>query len=92
MFHWSTIFRSEILDVEYEELVANQETVTRGIIEYLGLEWDDRCLKHYENRRAVHNLSSRQVRMPVYASSVGRWKDYETHLQPLIDVLNGKLH
>jgi tetratricopeptide (TPR) repeat protein len=87
MSHWSTIFRSEILDVEYEELVANQETVTRGIIEYLGLEWDDRCLKHYENRRAVHNLSSRQVRKPVYSSSVGRWKNYEKHLQPLIELL-----
>ena len=71
----------------YEELVADQETVTRRVIDYLGLDWDDSCLKHYENRRAVHNLSSRQVRRPVYASSVGRWKNYEKHLQPLTNVL-----
>ena len=88
MTHWNTIFQREILEVQYEELVADQESVVRGVVEYLGLEWDDRCLKHYENRRAVHNLSSRQVRKPVYASSVDRWKNYESHLQPLIRLLS----
>lgn len=88
MAHWNTIFQREILEVQYEELVADQESVVRGVVEYLGLEWDDRCLKHYENRRAVHNLSSRQVRKPVYASSVDRWKNYESHLQPLIRLLS----
>jgi tetratricopeptide (TPR) repeat protein len=87
MAHWDAIFGPEILEVHYEELVADQETVTRRVIDYLGLDWDDSCLKHYENRRAVHNLSSRQVRRPVYASSVGRWKNYEKHLQPLTNVL-----
>jgi hypothetical protein len=88
MAHWSAMFQHGMLEVQYEELVADQETVVRGVIEYLGLDWDDRCLKHYENRRAVHNLSSRQVRRPVYASSVDRWKNYERHLQPLIRTLS----
>ena len=87
MAHWNTIFGSEILEVRYEELVADQETVTRRVIGYLGLEWDDRCLKHYDNPRAVHNLSSMQVRRPVYSSSVGRWSAYAKHLQPLVDLL-----
>jgi len=85
--HWRTIFPNGMLEVQYEDLVANQEAVSRRVIEYLGLDWDERCLKHYENRRAVHNLSSRQVRRPVYASSVNRWKNYEVHLAPLIRLL-----
>jgi tetratricopeptide (TPR) repeat protein len=87
MSHWNSLFRADMLEVQYEELVADQEAVTRRVIAYLGLDWDDRCLRHYENRRAVHNLSSRQVRKPVYASSVGRWKNYEKHLRPLIELL-----
>ena len=86
MAHWNSLFESQILDVQYEQLVANQEAVSRRVIEYLGLDWDDRCLKHYENKRAVHNLSSRQVRKPVYTSSIRRWKNYEKHLGPLISM------
>ena len=87
MTHWASLFASDILNVQYEELVMDQETVSRQLLEYLGLEWDDRCLDFHRNKRAVNSFSSMQVRQPVYASSIDRWKHYEKHLGPLIAIL-----
>ena len=77
----------EILEVDYQELVANPVDGAKEIIEYIGLEWDDRCSKSHETVRAVSTLSSDQVRKPMYTSSVGRWKNYEQHIGELIEGL-----
>jgi tetratricopeptide (TPR) repeat protein len=76
-----------MLEVQYEELVTNTEEVSRKMVEYCGLEWDERCLKFYESDRIVHTASYDQVKQPVYTRSVGRWKNYERYLQPLMDAL-----
>ena len=55
--------------------------------EYLGLEFEPACLRFYENARAVRTASSEQVRKPIYADSVGRWKRYEKQLDELLEVL-----
>jgi len=88
MAHWENLFSAEILTVQYEELVMHQERVSRQLVEYLGLEWDERCLDFHENKRAVHNFSSMDVRQPIYARSIDRWKHYEKQLGPLIALLN----
>ncbi len=54
---------------------------------FCGLEWDERCLKFYETKRAVRTLSEFQVRQPLFKSSIGRWQVYEKWLQPLRDAL-----
>ena len=87
MDHWSSLFSSEILDVQYEDLVMNQEIVSRQLIEYLGLEWNENCLDFYSNKRAVRTASNLQVRQPIYKNSINRWKHYEKHLEPLIAIL-----
>lgn len=87
MAHWNRLFSDEILTVQYEELVMNQEDISRQLIAYLGLEWDNRCLDFHKNERAVHSFSSMQVRQPIYAGSVNRWKHYEKQLAPLIEML-----
>jgi len=87
MTHWTSVFSSEILNVQYEELVQDQEIVSRQMVEYLGLEWDERCLDFHKNERAVHNFSSMQVRQQIYARSINRWKDYENQLAPLLEIL-----
>jgi len=87
MAHWNSLFPSEILGVQYEELVMNQEKVSRQLIEYIGLEWDDRCLDFHKTERAVNTFSSMQVRQPIYTHSINRWKHYEKHLAPLIAIL-----
>ena len=76
-----------MLEVKYEDLVSDTEKVSRQMIEYCGLEWDERCLKYYESDRIVHTASYEQVKQPIYTRSVGRWKNYEEHIQPLIDAL-----
>ena len=87
MAHWLKLFTDEIFEVQYEDLVMNQESISHQLIEYLGLEWDDRCLSFHENKRAVKTASNLQVRQPIYTKSIERWKRYEEHLHPLIAVL-----
>jgi FkbM family methyltransferase len=89
MAHWREVLPLQVMDVDYEELVANQEEVSRALVAFLGLDWDDACLAFHENRRAVHTVSTLQVRRPMYSSSVGRWKRYEAHLGPLKAALAG---
>jgi tetratricopeptide (TPR) repeat protein len=87
MRHWREVLPSSVHDVEYEELVRDQERVSRGLIAYCGLDWSDRCLAFHENRRAVQTASKLQVRRPLYGSSIARWKRYESHLFPLQQAL-----
>jgi tetratricopeptide (TPR) repeat protein len=83
MGHWRAVLPMPIFDVVYEDLVANPERISREILEFCGLEWNERCLRFYEFQRSVQTLSHLQVRRPMYASSVGRWRHYAAHLEPL---------
>jgi tetratricopeptide (TPR) repeat protein len=87
MSHWRSLFPSEIFEIQYEELVMNQENVSRQLIDYLELEWNDRCMDFHKNKRAVMTASNLQVRQPMYNNSISRWKRYEKHLRPLIEIL-----
>jgi hypothetical protein len=87
MRHWKDVLKIRMLDVRYEELVDNQENICRQMIEFCDLEWDDRVLRFYETKRDVATPSFDQVRQPLYRKSIGRWKNYERHLGPLMRVL-----
>ena len=87
MRHWKQVLTVPILKVRYEEVVKDPEGQTRRLLEFLGLPWDERCLRFHENPRHVATLSRNQVRRPIYSSSVGRWKHYEKYLPQLIAVL-----
>ncbi len=87
MAHWRKLFPGQIFTLQYEELVMDQEKVSRQLIEYLSLEWDENCLDFHNNERNVMTPSNLQVRQPIYSSSIDRWKCYENNLQPLIEVL-----
>ena len=91
MEHWHSVLPIEILDVDYEALVTNQEEESRRMIEFLGLEWDEKCLEFYTHERAVSTASVVQVRQPIYTSSINRWKRYEAHLSSLIKELQNLL-
>ncbi len=90
MTHWQNHFPGEIFTVQYEELVQDQERVSKRLIDYLGLEWDEKCLDFHNNERNVMTPSNLQVRQPMYKNSINRWKRYEEYLQPLIEVLQQK--
>ncbi len=88
MRHWRAVMPAgRILDVSYEAMVGDLENQARRLVEYLGLPWDDRCLGFHQNRRIVKTASVAQVRKPIYKTSVARWKPYERHLGPLLDVV-----
>lgn len=82
MEHWRRVIPSNRwLDVDYEDLVANRERVVRTMVEFCGLEWDDACLRHEQNRRSVRTPSLWQARQPVYTDSVEKWRKYEPWLR-----------
>ena len=83
MAHWHSVFPGRIHDVQYEDLVANFESVSRGMLEYLGLEWDENCLEFHRTARSVGTASHWQVRQPLYTRSVERWRHYEPYLEDL---------
>jgi tetratricopeptide (TPR) repeat protein len=87
MAHWRAIKPLPMLEVVYEELVADVEGGSRQFIEFCGLPWDERCLRFYENPRPVRTVSKLQVRQPVYKSALGRWRRYAAHLAPLRRVI-----
>ena len=83
MGHWSAVLDQPALEVRYELMVQDPQQQSRRICDFLGLKWDERCLRFYENHRRVTTSSSHQVRRPIYRSSVGRWRHYEKQLMPL---------
>ncbi len=88
MEHWRKVLPDgAFLDVQYEDIVADQEAQSRRLIEYCGLEWNDACLNFHRNKRMVRTASMTQVRQPIYQSSVVRWRPYEKFLGPLLDAL-----
>lgn len=88
MDHWKRILPKEsFLEVQYEDLVSDIETQARRLIKYCDLPWDDKCLSFYQTKRNIRTASVTQVRQPIYATSVERWRHYEKHLMPLLSEL-----
>ena len=87
MAHWREVLPLDILELRYEDMIADQEAQSRELIRFLGLDWDDACLRFFETERPVLTPSRWQVRQPIYATSVGRWKRYGESLAPLIEAL-----
>jgi tetratricopeptide (TPR) repeat protein len=89
MEHWRNVLPPGVMiEVQYEDLVADLEGQARGIVDHCGLPWEDACLAFHKTLRPVKTASSVQVREPVYRTSVGRWRHYGNFLQPLIEALN----
>ena len=88
MAHWRKVLPPEaLLEVQYEDVVANLETQARRILAHCGLAWDPRCLDFHLTERPVLTASRTQVRQPIYKSAIGRWREYEAFLEPLLTAL-----
>jgi tetratricopeptide (TPR) repeat protein len=90
MAHWRAVLPAPVLEVDYEETVADLESVARRLVDWCGLEWEPACLAFHETKRPVRTASVLQVRQPLYRHSVGRWKHYEKSLAPLLQRLQGR--
>jgi len=87
MMHWKNVLSIPLLEVDYESLVANAESVSRTMIEFCGLQWDPKVLDFHKSDRLANTTSYLQVKQPIYSSSVGRWNKYEKHLSLLRNAL-----
>jgi hypothetical protein len=77
----------QFTEVWYEDIVADIDTQARRLVGFCGLPWQDQCLAFHENAAPVATASSAQVRQPLYATSVHRWRRYRAWMQPALDVL-----
>jgi tetratricopeptide (TPR) repeat protein len=83
MAHFDAVLPGRVHRVIYERMVEDTETEVRRLLEYCGLEFDERCLRFHETERAVRTASSEQVRSPIYRDGVDRWRQYRPWLGPL---------
>jgi hypothetical protein len=89
MEHWRSVLpTNRFFELDYEDLVARPEAVTRQILDFCGLPWNDACLSPNVGRGPVATPSRWQVRQPIYTDSIARWRRYE----PWLGALNGLLN
>ena len=87
MDFWLEKSKNDIFVLDNEELVNNQEKVSKQLIEFCDLNWEKECLEFYKTKRQVRTASIEQVRIPINNKSIGAWKKYETYLQELVSHL-----
>ena len=87
MSHWHDVLPGRILDVNYEDVVADLEGEVRRILEHCGLEFEEACVAFHATERAIESASSEQVRMPLYDTAVNQWRNYEAQLGEIIEIL-----
>ncbi len=87
MQHWSEVLPDDTLIFDYQALIDDFEPRARGLIEFLGLPWDDACLSFHETDRAINTASFWQVRQPLYKTAHRQWEPYSAHLDPLREAL-----
>ena len=85
---WDKIFKDDIYTLNYENLINNQQTETKRLLEYCDLEWDENCMKPHENKKNVATASIAQVRSPIYKTSIKKWQNYSTQLEKLQEIVN----
>lgn len=90
MAHWNKVMPGFMFELQYEDMVADQEGMTRKVLEFCDLPWDDSCLQFHKSERTVKTASYTQVRKKIYSDSVELWKRYEQELQPLVSALAGE--
>ncbi|WP_341365543.1 sulfotransferase [Yoonia sp. BS5-3] len=83
MAYWDKILRGRILHSRYEDLISDQESASRRLIDWVGLDWDPACLAFQKTERLVKTPSRWQVRQPIYKTSMRSWEKYAAHLGPL---------
>ena len=80
---WDRLFPGRVLQLSYEGLVADQEGETRRLIAHCGLDWDEACLTFHQNTAAVATPSAAQVRRPINADGIGKWRTHAAAMEPV---------
>ena len=80
---WDAVLPGRVLQLHYEDVVADQEGQSRRLFAHCRLDWTDRALDFHRNPAAVATPSAAQVRQPIYGDAVARWRSHETALAPI---------
>ncbi|MDG2252886.1 MAG: sulfotransferase [Methylophilaceae bacterium] len=89
MEFWKTQLADRIYNFDYELLTTNQESETKNLIQYLGLDWEEECLSPQSNNRSVATASNKQIREKIYQGSSQQWKVFKPFLNGVLDHLDG---
>jgi hypothetical protein len=85
MEHWRAVLpKGRMLEIRYEDVIADLEASARRIIAHCGLDWNESCLAFHETKREVKTASASQVRQPIYKTAQNRSQHYREYLAPLI--------
>ena len=87
---WVKEYGDSIYILDNEELVNNQEKISKELIDFCDLEWEDQCLEFHKSKRQVRTASIEQVRQPINKRSIGAWKNYEKYFDELVTELRAK--
>ena len=90
--HWRSVLPAHVyMEVDYEDVVADQAAASRRLIAFAGLPWEDEVLRFHQSPAPSATASAVQVRRPVYSSSIGKWQFHAQHLAPLRERLAREL-
>ena len=87
MSMWRTaapLMKQPWLEVRYEDMVEDLESVARKTLGFLGVPWDERVLAFHEHaqQKVVRSPTYADVTQKVFKRARGRWRNYEKHLAP----------
>ena len=85
---WIKTYGDSIFVLDNEELVNNQEKISKQLVDFCDLEWEDQCLEFHKSKRQVRTASIEQVRQPINKRSIGAWKKYEKYFSDLVSELS----
>ena len=87
MDHWIALMPNAMHEVHYEDMIADKDREIRRLLDFCGLRFEEACLQFHKTDRLVDTASASQVRREIYGTAVQRWKNYEKHLQPLLQII-----
>lgn len=91
MTHWQKVLSLPLIHIQYEQLVTHPEKITKQVLAFLELPWNEQCLHFHETKRLPNTASALQVKQPIYTTSIGRHEAYKDFIQPLKDTLANEL-
>jgi hypothetical protein len=90
MNFWNNQYPNTIYNLSYENLTSNQEAETKKLIEFCELDWENNCLLPHQNKNKISTASLAQARLPMYKTSINKWKNYSRYLKELEDIIYNK--
>ena len=88
MIFWKNIFKDNIFEINYEELISTPENKIKELVKFCDIDWDDNCLNFHKNKKSVSTASLAHVRKPIYRTSIKQWENYKNDLISLKKIVN----